>query len=78
MEQLQKVKYLVIHHSGNSDTLEKIRNLHVNINGWEDIGYHWLIDREGKVLKGRDEGFMGAHVLGYNKNSIGILIGVLS
>lgn len=74
MEHLEKIKYLVIHHSKNRNSLESIKELHVNINNWEDIGYHWLIDGEGTLLKGRDEKFQGAHVFSFNKNSIGICL----
>lgn len=38
------------------------------------IGYHWLIDRNGGVIEGRSEREQGAHVLGMNKNSLGICL----
>jgi hypothetical protein len=41
-------------------------------NGWSDIGYHFLIDRDGTIAKGRDMSRDGAHVLGRNKGTIGI------
>ena len=40
--------------------------------GWSDIGYHYLIDRDGTVAKGRPVERAGAHVKGHNANSIGI------
>jgi len=40
--------------------------------GWRDIGYHFLIDRDGTVAKGRPIEEDGAHVLGRNKGTIGI------
>ena len=40
--------------------------------GWSDIGYHYLIDRDGTILKGRPLERIGAHVLGHNKGTIGI------
>ena len=40
--------------------------------GWDDIGYHWLVRRSGKVEMGRPEAVIGAHVQGQNAESIGI------
>lgn len=42
-------------------------------NGWKDIGYHYVIDLDGSVEKGRDEDVIGAHVSGHNANSIGVV-----
>lgn len=42
--------------------------------GWIAIGYHWIIDRNGEITKGRDEGMQGAHVSGHNIGSIGICL----
>lgn len=41
-------------------------------NNWNDIGYHFLIDRDGTVVTGRPVSAAGAHVQGHNANSIGI------
>lgn len=40
--------------------------------GFEAIGYHFIIDLEGNVAKGRDEACEGAHCLGHNDRSIGV------
>src|SRR3989338_11094347 len=48
--------------------------MQIIINKWEDIGYHYLIDKKGKIHVGRSEKFIGAHVFGHNKNSIGICL----
>jgi len=40
--------------------------------GWADIGYHWVIRRNGKVEKGRAENLVGAHEPTRNRNSVGI------
>jgi hypothetical protein len=42
--------------------------------GWGLIGYHWVIDRNGVITKGRDENIPGAHVAGHNTGSIGICL----
>ena len=40
--------------------------------GWRDIGYHFVIRRDGAVELGRDVKAIGAHAYGLNKYSIGI------
>lgn len=42
--------------------------------GWNDIGYHFLIDRDGTVAAGRPLGTIGAHVQGHNTGTIGICL----
>lgn len=43
-------------------------------NGWRDIGYHYVIRRNGAVENGRDEAMQGSHVAGHNTDSIGICL----
>lgn len=50
----------------------EIRRWHVEDRGWSDIGYHFLIDRDGTVVEGRPIEKVGAHVKGHNTNTIGI------
>lgn len=56
--------------------VEAIRRMHTapppQGRGWRDIGYHWLIDRDGTVLPGRPETEVGAHVAGRNAGTIGV------
>jgi len=52
--------------------VEEIRKWHVEGNGWTDIGYHYVIRRNGKVEVGRPLERPGAHAKGYNSNSIAI------
>ena len=40
--------------------------------GFKKIGYHYVIDLDGTVEKGRDEAENGAHTVGHNTSSIGI------
>ncbi len=40
------------------------------------IGYHYVIDCDGVVYSGRSEAEQGAHTLGYNRDSIGISLGI--
>lgn len=55
-----------------SQKVKEIRRWHVEDRGWSDIGYHYLIDRDGTVALGRSMERDGAHVQGHNAGTIGI------
>ena len=55
-----------------SEKVDEIRRWHVEDRGWRDIGYHYLIDRDGTVAKGRPVEQVGAHCKGHNTGTIGI------
>lgn len=55
----------------SEEKVREVRQWHLD-RGFNDIGYHWLIDRDGTIVKGRDESKTGAHVKGHNANTIGI------
>jgi N-acetylmuramoyl-L-alanine amidase len=42
--------------------------------GFDTIGYHYVIRRDGTRETGRPESTIGAHVRGHNSNSIGICL----
>ena len=45
--------------------------------GWHGCGYHRVICRDGTVEQGRPDYWQGAHVYGYNDQSLGVcLIGL--
>lgn len=73
---MRRIDLIVVHCSatpeGKHFSTETIRNWHVNERGWSDIGYHWVVELDGKVRAGRPEQRVGAHVRGYNRSSIGI------
>lgn len=50
----------------------EVKRWHVQDRGWSDIGYHFLIDRDGKVVAGRPLQTVGAHTQGHNTGTIGI------
>jgi len=58
--------------SSTSNKVREVRRWHVDQRGWSDIGYHYLIDRDGTVAKGRPMHRNGAHVRGHNTGTIGI------
>src|SRR5262249_5646975 len=83
------LKLAVVHHTAgtNDYTPEEsaaivrgIEVYHVKGNGWNDIGYNFLVDRYGTVYEGRGGGItrnvIGAHALGFNNGTVGVsLIG---
>lgn len=85
------MKGIVIHCSDSVfGSATKIRDWHVNGNGWSDIGYHFVINNgmlekdvaieamDGSIELGRPLGRTGAHAKGYN-DYIGIcLVGKLT
>lgn len=52
----------------------EVKRWHVEQNGWSNIGYHWLVDRDGRILPGRIEEVQGAHTKGRNHDSIGVAL----
>lgn len=42
--------------------------------GWNGIGYHWIVDRDGKIVAGRPENVVGAHVEGHNSGKLGVCL----
>lgn len=72
---------LTLHHTAGrrTATLEEslqevrfIQDFHQNGRGWNDIGYHFLVDSQGNVFEGRPEGVIGAHVRNANTGNLGV------
>lgn len=68
---------LIVHCSATPEgvdyTVDDIRRWHKQ-QGWSDIGYHYVVYRNGLIVDGRDVDLIGAHCLkgGHNTHSIGI------
>jgi len=79
---MRDINQIVIHCSDTPAGMDigyrEIRQWHTDPppkgNGWKDIGYHYVIRRNGQVENGRPEEEVGAHVQGHNANSIGICL----
>lgn len=71
----RKIDKIILHCSatpeGKDYTVAQIRQWHLARN-FSDIGYHYVIYRDGSVHRGRSENKIGAHTTGYNSHSIGI------
>lgn len=71
----RRIDKIIVHCSatpeGENYTVEQIRQMHLQ-RGFSDIGYHWYIDRDGNIFKGRSESISGAHTIGQNSHSIGV------
>ena len=81
------VRFAIVHHTaGRNDysraeaaaIVKGIQLFHVQGNGWNDIGYNFLVDRFGTIYEGRfggiDRNVVGAHALGFNTGSVGIAL----
>lgn len=72
-----------VHHSGGTDanpladtsehTAKGMELWHIG-KGWDGLGYHYVIHKNGDVWKGRPEHRNGAHAKGYNTKSIGVCL----
>ena len=71
----QDIKYLVVHCSDTEQNwvTSDIHQLHLKF-GWDGIGYHKIIESRGKIVNGRPEYWVGAHVKGYNNKSLGVCL----
>jgi N-acetylmuramoyl-L-alanine amidase len=76
-KKLKSVDYIVVHGSETKDDkdigVEEIRRAHRQ-KGWLDVGFHFIIRRDGMVERGRPHDVPGAHVRGYNHVSLGICL----
>ena len=67
-----KTERIILHHADAFRcTVEDIDRWHKQ-RGYCKIGYHFFVDKEGNIYRGREENTVGAHAYGSNYNSIGI------
>jgi hypothetical protein len=81
------VQFAVVHHTAGTNSYSRsqsaaivrgIEIYHVQGNGWNDIGYNFLVDRYGQVFEGRyggvERNVIGAHAEGFNTGSTGVAL----
>ena len=81
------VQFALVHHTAGSNSytasqsaaiVRGIEIYHVQGNGWNDIGYNFLVDKYGQVFEGRyggvDKNVIGAHAEGFNTGSTGVAV----
>jgi len=81
------VHFAIVHHTAGSNSysasqsasiVRAIELYHVEANGWNDIGYNFLVDKYGQIFEGRYGGMtravIGAHAQGFNVGSVGIAL----
>ena len=81
------VHFAIVHHTAGSNSysasqsasiVRAIELYHVQANGWNDIGYNFLVDKYGQIFEGRYGGMtravIGAHAEGFNVGSAGIAL----
>jgi hypothetical protein len=77
----------VVHHTAGTNSYTRAQSAaivrgievyHVQGNGWNDIGYNFLVDKYGQVFEGRyggvDRNVIGAHAEGFNTGSTGVAV----
>jgi N-acetylmuramoyl-L-alanine amidase len=74
---MRELKRIIFHCSATEDgkdyTVDQIRRWHTSPpRNWRDIGYHYVIYRDGSIHEGRPIDQQGAHTRGENADSIGI------
>ncbi|MGB2166667.1 MAG: N-acetylmuramoyl-L-alanine amidase [Candidatus Puniceispirillales bacterium] len=75
MLQASDIRYLVVHCSDTDDSLtaSDIHTMHQGF-GWDGIGYHAVIIKDGTIEQGRPHFWTGAHVYGHNTESLGVCL----
>lgn len=75
ISQHRAINEIIVHCSATAEgkdfTVADIKKWHL-ARGFSDVGYHYVIYRDGTIHKGRDESKIGAHCTGHNAHSIGV------
>jgi N-acetyl-anhydromuramyl-L-alanine amidase AmpD len=70
-------RYVIVHHTGAEEKdAEQVRRYHLSL-GWRDVGYHFLIERDGRSVRGRSLELPGAHCAASDMNRRGIGVAVI-
>ena len=73
----KKTDWIVVHCTATRGKMDvgaaDVRKWH-KAQGWSDIGYHYVLRRNGQIEKGRAQDAIGSHVKGHNHNSVGVCL----
>jgi hypothetical protein len=82
-----RLRLSIVHHTAGTNSYTRseaaaivrgIQRYHVQGNGWNDIGYNFLVDKYGRIYEGRAGGIannvIGAHAQGFNTGSAGVAV----
>lgn len=73
---MRPINEIIIHCTATAEgkdyTVDQIRKWHVQGNSWKDIGYHYVIYRDGSIHAGRPIDQIGAHTTNHNTGTIGV------
>ncbi|MDQ3378902.1 MAG: N-acetylmuramoyl-L-alanine amidase [Actinomycetota bacterium] len=82
-----QIRFSVVHHTAGQNDYSRaqapaivkgIQLYHVQSNGWNDIGYNFLVDRFGTIYEGRfggvERNVVGTHAQGFNTGSVGVAL----
>ncbi len=74
-EDMRSIHTVIVHCSATTEGqdigVDEIRSWH-KARGWSDIGYHYVIRRDGSIETGRPLSRRGSHAKGHNHGSVGI------
>ncbi|MZG53536.1 MAG: hypothetical protein F3744_05685 [Nitrospinae bacterium] len=74
MEKRNTTFFTIVHFTGDSSlTYEEIKKSHLD-SGESEIGFHYIIDSQGKILMGRHASKIGAHYPEFDETSLGICV----
>lgn len=74
---VRKWTHIIIHHTGAEEKdADQVRRYHLSL-GWRDVGYHYVVERDGRVVQGRGLDLVGAHCKASSMNYKGIGIAVI-
>lgn len=74
---MRLITKVIIHCAATKPSMDigasEIKKWHLD-RGWKDIGYHYVIRRNGDIENGIAVSLVGSHTKGHNANSIGICL----
>lgn len=77
-ERRKATNFLVVHCTATAPHVDvgvkEVREWHIKQRGFKDIGYHYLIRRDGTVEMGRPTWAIGSHVEGHNWEAVGVCL----